>query len=229
MIYIGIDDTDNLDSRGTGHLARQIADQLTPDFSLLGVTRHQLLIDPRIRYTAKNSCAAICLDGTSEVDISILLERVAKMIAAEFVSGSDPGLCVATAATSAEMTSFGQRAQREILSQAEAFRLAEQHGALLQALGGDGSGVIGALAAVGLAASGDDGRYVLVGRSRQVSGLLEVNQILEAGILAVQTLDGQPVQSGLVLADKLRPARRSAQAVLYVEWAGDHWQPLKLD
>jgi tRNA(Ile2) C34 agmatinyltransferase TiaS len=229
MIYIGLDDTDNLDSRGTGHLARGIAEQLVSEFSLLGVTRHQLLVDPRIRYTAKNSCAAICLDDGSELDLEDLLERVSGMMSAEFVTGSDPGLCVANAATAQEMTPFGQRAQREVLPQVEALRLAGKFGALLQPLGGDGSGVIGALAAVGLAASGDDGRYVQIGRSRQLSGMLEVSQIIDAGILSVQTLDGQPVRSGLVLADKLRPSRRCAQAILYVEWVGDHWQPLKLD
>jgi tRNA(Ile2) C34 agmatinyltransferase TiaS len=229
MIYIGLDDTDNLESRGTGHLARQIAAQLNSDFTLLGVTRHQLLVDPRIHYTAKNSCAAICLDGDLDVDLEALFQRVSDLMSAEFVPTSDPGLCVARAATAGAMTPFGQRAQREVLAQAEALRLADEHGALLQALGGDGSGVIGALAAVGLAASGEDGRYVMVGRSRQISGLLEVNQILEAGIPAVKTLDGQPVQAGLVLADKLRPSRRRSQAVLYVEWAGDHWLPLKLD
>jgi hypothetical protein len=45
----------------------------------------------------------------------------------------------------------------------------------------------------------------------------------------VVTLDGQPVDQGLVLADKLRPARRGGQPVLFVEWQADHWQPLKLD
>jgi tRNA(Ile2) C34 agmatinyltransferase TiaS len=229
MIYIGLDDTDNLDSRGTGHLARAIAGQLASEFSLLGVTRHQLLVDPHIRYTAKNSCAAICLKDGLEVDLEDLFERVSGMMSAEFVAGSDPGLCVTDAETAGAMTAFGQRAQREVLSLAEALLLASQFGALLQPLGGDGSGVIGALAAVGLAACGDDGRYVQIGRSRLLSGMLEVSQVLDAGILSVQTLEGEPVRSGLVLADKLRPSRRCAQAVLYVEWARDHWQPLKLD
>lgn len=229
MIYIGLDDTDDLESPGTGHLARQIADQLAPEFSLLGVTRHQLLVDPRIRYTAKNSCAAICLNGNSGIGLGALLERVAELMSAMFVPSSDPGLCVADDVTAQAITSFGQRAQRQVVTQDQARQLAREHNALLQALGGDESGVIGALAAVGLAASGEDGRYVLVGRSRQVTGLIDVAQILEAGISAVQTLDGKPVQAGLVLADRLRPARRHAQAILFVEWAGDHWQPLKLD
>jgi hypothetical protein len=80
-----------------------------------------------------------------------------------------------------------------------------------------------------LAASGDDGRYVLVGRVRELSGLQPVSALLDAGLSTVQTLDGQPVSKGLVQTDRLRPARRGGQAIAVVERAGDHWQPLKLD
>jgi hypothetical protein len=99
----------------------------------------------------------------------------------------------------------------------------------LQGLGGDEDGVIGALAAVGLAATGEDGRYVLVGRSRELSGLQPIPALLAAGIVAVQRADGRPVTEGLVQTDKLRPARRGGKPIAVVEWAGDHWLPLKLD
>ena len=100
---------------------------------------------------------------------------------------------------------------------------------MLSGLGGSQDGVIGALAAVGLAASGEDGRYLLVGRTRDLSGLQEVETVLQAGIATVCTLDGCPVTHGLVQAEKLRPARRGGQPVLVVEWQADHWQPLKLN
>jgi hypothetical protein len=99
----------------------------------------------------------------------------------------------------------------------------------LLGLGGDGSGIIGALAAVGLAASGEDGRYVMVGRARQLRGLQPVSVLLGAGISSVQNTDGRPVTEGLILADKLRPARRGGRPVAIVERSGDYWLPLKLD
>ncbi|MDH4137659.1 MAG: ABC transporter substrate-binding protein, partial [Anaerolineae bacterium] len=142
--------------------------------------------------------------------------------------GSDPGLCVAYAVPAA-ITEFGQRAQRQLVTQDEARALATAHDVPLLGLGGDESGIIGALAAVGLAASGEDGRYVLVGRSRELSGLQPVSTLLAAGISAVQTLDAQPVASGLVQTHKLRPARRGGRPIAVVEWVGDHWQPLKLN
>lgn len=228
MIYIGLDDTDVLESRGTGRLAREIAHVLAQDGSLLGVTRHQLLLHPEVRYTKNNSSAALLFDDGVSDDLDALLERVRDLVMQDYYPGSDPGICVALDPPPA-ITAFGRRVQQTVVSQGEARALAETHGIPLLGLGGDESGVIGALAAVGLAASGDDGRYVLVGRSRELRGELTVPQILGAGIVAVQTLDGQPVRDGLIAVDRLRPARRNGRPVLVVEREGDRWLPLKLD
>ncbi len=228
MYYIGLDDTDNLESRGTGHLARQIAAALAADHPVLGVTRHQLLVDPRVPYTKNNSSATITLDVDGNLDPQLLLERVQALVVDDFQLGSDPGLCVAGNVPAA-IREFGRRTQRELVTQDEARMLAANHGVLLLGLGGDEGGVIGALAAVGLVATGLDGRYVLVGRSRELSGLQPVSALLEAGISAVQTLDGEAVMQGLIQTDKLRPARRGGRPIAVVEWAGDHWESLKLD
>lgn len=229
MIFIGMDDTDNVDSRGTGHLARQIAAVLAGEYRLLGVTRHQLLVDPRVPCTRNNSSAAIALDVDHvELDVDCLLERVRAIMLENYQPGSDPGLCLALSVPIAVME-FGRRAQRELVNQADARALAAAHGIRLLGLGGDEDGVIGALASVGLAASGEDGRYIQVGRSRELAGLQPISALLEAGIDAVQTAEGRPVTEGLVLTDKLRPARRAGRPIAVVEWAGEYWRPLKLD
>ncbi len=228
MLFIGLDDTDTLESRGTGHLARQIAATLAVDHTLLGVTRHQLLVDPRVPCTRNNSCAAIVLNGDGNVDAESLLAHVRDLMMDDFQLGSDPGLCIAQTVPDA-VTAFGRRAQQHLVAQSEARDLAAAHQIPLLGLGGTEDGVIGALAAVGLAASGEDGRYVLVGRSRELSGLCPVSEVLEAGIAVVQTSAGEPVVDGLVQTDKLRPARRGTRPIAVVEWAGDHWLPLKLD
>ncbi len=226
MIYIGIDDTDTLETRGTGHLAREIAAALATDYTVVGVTRHQLSDDPRVPRTHKNSCAAILLD--SDDSIEAITEQVKALMLAQFVVGSDPGLCVATAVPPA-ITDFGHKAQRELVTQAEARALAAANNLTLLGLGGDEDGVIGALSAVGLAAGGSDGRYIEVARLRELAGLQPVSALLAAGITAVHTLDGQPVADGLVQTDRLRPARRNGRPVAVVEWQDDHWLPLKLD
>ena len=224
---IGIDDTDNHESRGTGHLARVMADALAQDFHVHGVTRHQLLEDERVPMTAKNSCAAILFEGES-----YSLEEIAmyarKVMLDDYQPGSDPGLCVGNAIPS-EIMAYGKRVQREFISQKVPRQLATAHNIYLEGLGGDEGGVIGALAAVGLAASGEDGRYVQVGSIRDMEGLLPLVNVLSAGVIAVKTLDGQPVIDGMVQTDKMRPARRSGQPILFVERQDDHWLPLKLD
>jgi len=228
MLFIGLDDTDNLESRGTGHLARHIAMALSADYRVLGVTRHQLLVDPRVCYTKHNSSKAIILGADGEMEPEALAQRIQLLMVDHYQPGSDPGLCVAHVVPDA-IKEFGRRAQREVLTQDEAWMLAAAHGLLLLGLGGDEGGIIGALAAVGLAASGEDGRYVMVGHLRELSGLQPVSAVLAAGVAAVQTPDGQPVTGGLVRTDKLRPARRGGQPIAIVEWRDDHWLPLKLD
>ena len=224
---IGMDDTDNLESRGTGHLARMMAVALAKDFHVHGVTRHQLLEDKRVPMTAKNSCAALIFDGETR-PLAEIADFARKFLMDDFQPGSDPGLCVASEVP-AEVIAYGQRARREFLYQQEPRDLAAAHNIFLEGLGGTQDGVIGALAAVGLAASGEDGRYVQVGSIRDLSGLQPISAVLASGIAAVQTRDGQAVLAGLILADKMRPARRNGQPVLFVEQAENYWQPLKLD
>ncbi len=228
MYLIGLDDTDILESRGTGHLARQIAIALAAHYRVLGVTRHQLLLDPRVRCTKNNSCAAIALEENGDVDLDHLLQQVRALMLADYQPGSDPGLSVARKVPGA-IVAFGRRAKEQLVTLPEAWSLAESYGVRLVGLGGDQSGVIGALAAVGLAATGEDGRYVMVGSCRDLTGLQPVEALLQAGVAVVETREGEVVTDGLVLTDRLRPARRSGRPVAIVEWASDHWEPLKLD
>jgi tRNA(Ile2) C34 agmatinyltransferase TiaS len=228
VLFVGMDDTDTLESRGTGHLARQVAQALAGAYPVLGVTRHQLLVDPRVPCTKNNSSAVIVLESNGRIDLRALQLRVKDLMLADFQPGSDPGLCVA-GAVPPEVVDFGRRVKKELVTREEAQSLAQSVDIPLLGLGGDHGGVIGALAAVGLAASQEDGRYVLVGRSRELTGLQPVPAVLAAGIAAVRTLDGRPVTEGLVLTDKLRPARRGGQPVAVVMWNGDHWLPVKLD
>lgn len=228
MIVIGIDDTDTLQSRGTGALARQVAADLAREYAVLGVVRQQLLRDPRVPCTKNNSSKAIVLDDGETIDLAAVAARVRALMLADFQPGSDPGLCVARDVP-ADVIVFGARAQRELLTQAEAYTLARTHGIHLEELGGDGMGVIGALAAVGLTAGGEAGRYIEVGQVRGLAGTQPIAAVLAAGIGTVQTADGRPVTSGLIQTDGLRPARRDGRPVAIVQPAGEVWLPLKLD
>lgn len=238
LIFIGLDDTDILGARGTGRLARQLAADLQhgapSGMTVLGVTRHQLLVDPRIPYTSHNSSAVLHIavrdDLAAEAGFRAeLFAHVRVMMLADFIPGSDPGLCLAAELPAQALAGFGRQAQTEVVTQERARSLAQLHGVLLEGLGGSQDGVIGALAGVGLAASGSDGRYLLVGTARELLGLQSPEAVQAAGIPRVQDEQGNPITTGLIRADKLRPARRGGQPVLVVRWDGEAWEPLKLD
>ncbi len=229
MIYIGLDDTDNQISRGTGRLARAVAAELSRRYCLYGVTRHQFLVDPRVPYTSHNSSATIHLLENGNVDLMALADEVQAMMLADFQPGSDPGLCIAQRVTP-EMVEFGRRAKIEVVKQAEARDLASRHGCILRGLGGTQDGVIGALGGVGLAATGEDGRFIWIGSARDLAGLQPVQAILASGIAEVRTMDGQTLQDGLIeTGGKLRPAFRQGRPILFVASQGGHWAPAKLD
>jgi hypothetical protein len=204
-----------------------MASALAKDFQIHGVTRHQLLLDERIPMTAKNSCAGIIFEG-DEYPLAEIAAYACKVMLDDFQAGSDPGLCVGSAISKA-IIGFGDRAQREFLHQSEARKLATEQGLFLEGLGGDEGGVIGALAAVGLAAYGNDGRYVQIGSIRDLDGMQSISAVLDAGITSVIQLNGEPVTGGSIFVEKMRPARRNGQPVLFVERQDDHWLPLKLD
>ena len=229
MIYIGLDDTDNQTSRGTGRLARAIAATLAKQYAVYGITRHQFLVDPRVPYTSHNSSATIHLLANGNVDLSALADEVQAVMLADFQPGSDPGLCIAQT-TTPEMAQFGRRAQVEVVNQAEARAVAERANCILRGLGGTQDGVIGALAGVGLAATGEDGRFILIGNARELDGLQPVQAILASGIGQVRTMDGQTLQDGLVdTGGRLRPAFREGRPILFVAPQDAHWAPVKLD
>jgi hypothetical protein len=161
-IFICIDDTDNLESRGTGKLAAILAEDLEKNFCGKSnfVTRHQLFVHPDVPYTSHNS--SMCF--TADIDHTKLdrfIGHASKFLENESAQGSDPGLCVTPVdnpACLSQVIDFGRRAKRQVLTKKEAYDLALRHGIHLSEHGGTGDGVIGALAGLGLRLSGNDGR-----------------------------------------------------------------------
>lgn len=220
-VLLGIDDTDTLDAPGTNQLARHLVRTFGHPSRPSMITRHQLLEDPRVPCTRKNGC--VCVRFAASLDSpQAVVRRVREVMHAWCPAGSDPGLCVTTTAPP-EVVVFGRRCQRELVRQQEARDLAARLGIHLEGLGGTEDGVIGALAAVGLHTTGDDGRVVHFGTSQSepfdIVGVHSLETILACGVAEVLRLDdGSPVVAGRVaLEKKLRPNLRGGRIVLYVE------------
>lgn len=160
--YIGIDDTDNLNTRGTGFRARQLIECLQDACLAKGiaVTRHQLLVDDRVPYTSHNSSACIVvkrLHGISSDELTDFCRSFLLEIAAE---GSDVGLCIAKYGQANKIIEFGLKAKVALITQDEARKVAQEYGIKLEGLTGNHQGIIGSLSAVGLHVYGNDGRYL---------------------------------------------------------------------
>ena len=230
LILIGLDDTDNATSRGTGHLARELSAEcerrgLRPR----GVTRHQFLVDPRIPYTSHNSGACIAVEGDGGAGAA---EFAFEFVAGRAADGSDPGVCVAASeAVPPEVASFGRAAGCRIVEMDEALTLARRAGLTLRPLGGTGLGVIGALAAVGLRADGNDGRYIDLPGLRELSERVTVAALEGLGIRIEHPTDGRRATEADAYETLgwVRPQLVEGGPVLPVEWSEEHYAWIPVD
>lgn len=224
-LLVGIDDTDNLDTRGTGYRARTLARGLADAglAEMRGITRHQLLVDPRIPYTSHNSSACLQLAArASEDEIETYCREFLLEVAAV---GADVGLCVATPDAAAHVVDYALSAQREVLDRERARATAAAAGIRLTGLTGTHGGIIGALAGVGLFMQGDDGRYLWLKRLRELGGgVHEVGALrAQTGLDAVRTFNGDtagdclPDTARVTLGEWARPVRVAGLSVLLVE------------
>lgn len=231
-VYIGIDDTDVLDGPGTGHMARGLAEH----FETIGlgqangVTRHQLLVDPRIPYTSHNS--AKCIELRTDTPISELQNTGVSYMREHFQDGSDPGICVCRREDISEtIVTFGRRAMDTLLSKDEALEIVGKENIFLQELGGTGDGIIGALAAVGLRADGNEGRFVQLKGIKEITGRITVGEILATtDIISVVDGLGQAVRDTDIVdsLDWIRPSLVNCKPILRLKQTGNGiWQTIE--
>ena len=244
MIIIGIDDTDVAGSPGTNQLARRIVRELSGYCRCLRIVRHQLLDDLRVPCTTKNGSASILLEWRRHPDRSSRMSTAKQAVTAPllgccrrvmrdwFVEGSDPGLCLLSGSCPSEIVRWGQRCQRELVTREDALVVARDAGLHLESLGGTEDGVIGALAAVGLASTENDGRIVQLGEwPDNLSGAQRLNTLNVRGVRVCEYSTDQELTHGTIDVGKhLRPNLRHGEPLLFVEAlhaASDH--PLKTD
>lgn len=197
-ILISIDDTDNIDSRGTGEIAEILAHGIEDrGWGTCGrVTRHQLLVHPDIPYTSHNSSMCFPVE-ISEDALGTITDYCCSSLGVESAPGSDPGLCVVVPERIHDLPAlmaFGYKAKTKVISKDEAYETAALLGIHLSEHGGTGQGVIGALAGAGLRLSGNDGRFKGKLRIPSRNGTATVTEIRDFGIDLVKTVDGIPLK-----------------------------------
>jgi len=228
-IFIGMDDTDNESSPGTGRLARRLcAECIKRGMQTLGVTRHQFLVDPRIPYTSHNSGACIAIASDVGLDA---LDFAFDFVAHHSADGSDPGVCIELAeSVPAEIIAFGTLATRKVVAANDAYQLARSAGMALRRLGGTGLGVIGALACVGLRAGENNGRYIDLPGLRDLPDRVNYKSFAELGIELEYRGSSRSPKPGDTYETLgwIRPRLIEGKPVLIVKWSEEHnaWIPV---
>lgn len=226
---IGIDDTDNRESRGTGHLARELGMVLQEQTGvhLLEITRHQLWVNPLISYTSRNSSACLVVEGDQASRRVIELECRSYLLH-HGAAGANAGMALAEfSQISPEISAWGVQAKHQALESRSALDLARRQHVSAAGLTGDSSGVIGALAALGLHAGGSDGRYLWLPGLLELSGVYTLTQLLDqCSFGRVETLRGRTphFEDRIDVGDWVRPLLRGGRSVLLVEENPDHKQ-----
>ena len=196
-VYVGFDDTDVKDAdRGTGKLARWFERELPEECHVWGVVRQQLLVDEAIPYTSHNSSACVVVDCPGPYSLEVLTERAIFHIKRHFMEGSDPGLCVCPEGHPAikSLTDFGRACTERVVTQDDA-RMAARD-VHLSGHGGTNDGIIGAAAAVGLTSQGWSGRFIELGRLRNIPESVDVGTLEQLGIHVI-SLDRDAQVPGL--------------------------------
>ncbi|MCL2687042.1 MAG: ABC transporter substrate-binding protein [Methanobrevibacter sp.] len=234
MIFVAMDDTDNINTRGTGRLSRNVAEVLGKKYPIKGIVRHQLLVHPDVPYTSHNSCAVIHIDinvnqkGEFEVYkdnknlLKEIFEETKKEMLDDFIEGSDPGLAVASdTQVTASLIAFGKDTKEKIVTQCQARSLSKNLGILLEGLGGTEDGIIGAMAGIGLSSTYNDGRYISVGKIRELFGDQSVRTLLKSGIDEVVSIYGESVKKESIVKvgenKSVKPCPINNEVVLLVE------------
>ena len=228
FFLIGIDDTDTTAAIGaddTGALAIRLGLSIQERRfgRLLSVTRHQLLRHPDIPLTTDNNAVCLLIDADTDArrDIELTCREVLLRSSAP---SSDPGFALAAWNNlSSAVEVWGQQAKHARLQRRLAVELARSQNIAAAGFHGNGDGVIGALAAVGLRSSGNDGRFIWLPGLDGVKGVLTLPALLNlCAIDRVENFRGRaPLERELIdLGESPMVMLRNNQSLLLLDACG---------
>lgn len=225
-IFLCIDDTDSIESRGTGELAEMIADSIK-EFNwgkTCMITRHQLLLHKDIPYTSHNS--SMCFEAEIEEKyLQNVIDYASEFLERESEPKSDPGLCVVVEdylKDSKKLMDFGNKAKKVILTKEDAYELAKELNIHLSEHGGSGQGIIGALAGAGLRISGNDGWFKGSNKLNPSNKIIKVSELCSySNIDAVRDINGKYLENDeeVILGKMVKSMLIDGKAVILVDKA----------
>jgi hypothetical protein len=222
-IFIGIDDTDTATSKGTGFLSRELAKKIESNNlgKVVNITRHQLFVSDKIKYTNRNNSACIeVLTCQKELLIKFCREIILDATGSE----SKPVIVYAESnIISKNIIDFGCKAKTSVQNIKDAVKLAKDSELIVDFLRSGKNGIIGAIAAIGLRATGNDGRVIWV-NGYEIKGLAGTYMVGEVycrtHVDAIRTADGYkvPTNASIDFDDKtIKPVFKDNTITFLVE------------
>ena len=217
-ILIGLDDTDRPGAKNsTARLARMLGESFAPRATFVGSIGH--LLFSGVKATTNNKASCVILDNINDLPLDLVLIETVDFVRKYAEPGSAPGVVLAKTAPQ-DVVAFGKRASVEEVARAEALACM---GDLPHHVFGEGNGVIGALAAIGLTENGWSGRWLEYKQLRASDRAVQVGALIEMGIFVVslETDAEVPARQDWVDTHKwLRPQLLAGKAALPVRRVG---------
>lgn len=195
-------------------------------YGLQGISRRNYL---RCKYSHNNGAKAVTAVIPSENFLDKVAETVTSYVKEVAHPESNSGVAINVyGKISSDALNLAFAAKKRYIDKETVLKTAGSTGIRLYQLRGDGTGVIGAYVASVLASTGYDGRILDIPstRIRQIEdALFRVEEILNLGVDAVKTVDGEVLlPSETVYVKKLRLKLEGFKPVLYVARRGNRWE-----
>lgn len=162
-MYFALDDSRRVDGGGAGEtlalLTSAIENQGWGHCSL--PSRHRLYPHPESGCKKHNTARSFSADIETQY-LNPFIEYAGRLIQSHGSPDSNTGMAIAVPEQMQDLTElidYAYRAKEGLVTREEVLMLADRPGLYIQALSGNGNGIIGALAAVGLRMTGNDGQF----------------------------------------------------------------------
>lgn len=162
-IYVGIDDSRQLDGYKAGETASRLVEAIEKNgWGQAKIpSRHRLYPHPSTGCRKHNTARSFSADIKEEA-LPAFLDYTTALIKGLVTPDSNTGLAIVIPEkmdNHHELVDYAYRVKEELVAQDEARRFDDQRGVYLIELNGTGRGIIGALAGAGLRSTGNDGQF----------------------------------------------------------------------
>lgn len=229
MFYLlGIDDTDaqaNEDvpnsTQDTAAMALTLGQKLESMglARLLNISCHQLFQNSMVPYTTSNTAACLFLDTDAqkirEIDMTARL-----VLRGQSSPTANPGYALAAwNQITHEVVAWSKSAKIAPVQRMDAIKLARQSGIMTAGISGSGSGMIGALSAVGLRYDGNDGFIYWMPGLDKLHGIytqVELNQYIHFDSIESEHNKHPALDDRIHFGENVRPVLKEGRIVIMV-------------